>query len=183
MPQGMALSMSKRLFRHAEAFFRASKSSEKWGSSSCRTPFRVSRTHPSAPLTKGSPSFDRLKDPRPTAGGPFLTGIKRSWVRIFWRTRRIAGGARRSRRPRPRATGVGVSVPAPIWTGLRARYALLRFLLLPSRGGWRRPRRGGCRMELLLFSLPLTLPRRIRQRVAQRNARKEKQTKCVLAPR
>ena len=81
------------------------------------------------------------------------------------------------------ATGVGVSVPAPIWTGLRARYALLRFLLLPSRGGWRRPRRGGCRMELLLFSLPLTLPRRIRQRVAQRNARKEKQTKCVLAPR
>ena len=83
----------------------------------------------------------------------------------------------------PRATGVGVSVPAPIWTGLRARYALLRFLLLPSRGGWRRPRRGGCRMELLLFSLPLTLPRRIRQRVAQRNARKEKQTKCVLAPR
>ena len=79
----------------------------------------------------------------------------------------------------PRATGVGVSVPAPIWTGLRARYALLRFLLLPSRGGWRRPRRGGCRMELLLFSLP----RRTRQRVAQRNARKEKQTKCVLAPR
>ena len=83
----------------------------------------------------------------------------------------------------PRATGVGVSVPALIWTGLRARYALLRFLLLPSRGGWRRPRRGGCRMELLLFSLLLTLPRRIRQRVAQRNARKEKLVKCVLAPR
>ena len=79
----------------------------------------------------------------------------------------------------PRATGVGVSVPAPIWTGLRARYALLRFLLLPSRGGWRRPRRGGCRMELLLFSLP----RRTRQRVAQRNARKENLVKCVLAPR
>ena len=83
----------------------------------------------------------------------------------------------------PRATGVGVSVPAPIWTGLRARYALLRFPRLPSRGGWRRPRRGGCRMELLLFSLPLTLPRRIRQRVAQRNARKENLVKCVLAPR
>ena len=79
--------------------------------------------------------------------------------------------------------GGGESVPAPIWPCLRARYALLRFLLLPSRGGWRRPRRGGCRMELLLFSLPLTLPRRIRQRVAQRNARKEKQTKCVLALR
>ena len=80
-------------------------------------------------------------------------------------------------------TGVGVPVPAPIWPCLRARYALLRFLLLPSRGGWRRPRRGGCRMELLLFSLPLTLPRRIRQRVAQRNARKEKLVECILAPR
>ena len=59
-----SFSMAKKSFRHAEAFFRASKSSEKWGSSSCRTPFRVSRTHPSAPLTKDSPSFDRLKDPR-----------------------------------------------------------------------------------------------------------------------
>ena len=49
------LSVAKKSFRHAEAFFRASKSSEKWGSSSCRTPFRVSRTHPSAPLTKVSP--------------------------------------------------------------------------------------------------------------------------------
>ena len=83
----------------------------------------------------------------------------------------------------PRATGVGVSVPAPIWTGLRARYALLRFLLLPSRGGWRRPRRGGCRMELLLFSLPLTLPRRSRQRLAKRKAQKEKLVECILAPR
>ena len=58
------LSVAKKSFRHAEAFFRASKSSEKWGSSSCRTPFRVSRTHPSAPLTKGSRSFDRLKPRR-----------------------------------------------------------------------------------------------------------------------
>ena len=49
------LSVAKKSFRHAEAFFRASKSSEKWGSSSCRTPFRVSRTHPSAPLMKVSP--------------------------------------------------------------------------------------------------------------------------------
>ena len=31
--------MSKKSFRHAEAFFRPSKSSEKCGSSSCRTPF------------------------------------------------------------------------------------------------------------------------------------------------
>jgi len=31
--------VSKKSFRHDETFFRASKSSEKWGSSSCRTPF------------------------------------------------------------------------------------------------------------------------------------------------
>ena len=34
-----SFSVAKKSFRHAEAFFRASKSSEKWGSSSCRTPF------------------------------------------------------------------------------------------------------------------------------------------------
>ena len=34
-----SFSMAKKSFRHAEAFFRATKSSEKWGSSSCRTPF------------------------------------------------------------------------------------------------------------------------------------------------
>ena len=33
------VSVSKKSFRHAEAFFRPSKSSEKCGSSSCRTPF------------------------------------------------------------------------------------------------------------------------------------------------
>ena len=42
----------------------------------------------------------------------------------------------------PRATGVGVSVQAPILPGLRARYGLLRFLQLPSRGGWCPDRRG-----------------------------------------
>ena len=83
----------------------------------------------------------------------------------------------------PRATGVGVPVPAPILPGLRARYALLRFPQLPSRGGWFRRRRGGCRMEQFLFSLPLTLPRRTRQRVAKRNARKEKLVKCDFATR
>ena len=122
------------------------------------------------------------------AGG-FVQGMHPHF--LFQLAEKKTGRARSKRKGRldalrcsgpPRATGVGVSVPALIWTGLRARYALLRFLLLPSRGGWRRPRRGGCRMELLLFSLLLTLPRRIRQRVAQRNARKEKQTKCVLAP-
>ena len=47
------LSVAKKSFRHADRIFQNFKSSEKWGSSSCRTPFRVSRTHPSAPLTKG----------------------------------------------------------------------------------------------------------------------------------
>ena len=58
-----------------------------------------------------------------------------------------------------RATGGGGSVQAPIWPGLRARYTLLRFLQLPSRGGSCGGRRGGHRMELLLFSLPLAVPR------------------------
>ena len=31
-------------------------------------------------------------------------------------------------------------------------------LQLPSRGGWCRPRRGGRRIDLLLFSLPLAIP-------------------------
>ena len=41
-----------------------------------------------------------------------------------------------------RATGGGGSVQAPIWPGLRARYTLLRFLQLPSRGGSCGGRRG-----------------------------------------
>ena len=36
---------------------------------------------------------------------------------------------------------------------------------------------------LRLFPLPLTLPRRTRQRLAERKARKEEQIKCDLAPR
>ena len=56
----------------------------------------------------------------------------------------------------PRCTGVGVSVQAPIWAGLRARYDLLRFLILPSRGGWCRPCRGGHRIDQRRFPLPLT---------------------------
>ena len=51
----------------------------------------------------------------------------------------------------PRATGVGVSEPAPILPCLRARYNLLRFLQLLSRGGWCRPRRGA-RTHLTSFS-------------------------------
>ena len=56
-------------------------------------------------------------------------------------------------------TEVDVSVQAPILARLRARLGLLRFLGLPSRGGWCGGRRGGYRMELLLFSLPLAAPR------------------------
>ena len=93
---------------------------------------------------------------------------------------KIALGALRCSGPL-RATGVGVSVQAPIWTDRRARYALLRFLWLLTRGEWCRPRRGGHRIELLLFSLPLTPPRRTRQRVAKRNARKEELVKYGFA--
>ena len=48
-------------------------------------------------------------------------------------------------------TGVGVPVPAPIWPCLRARYALLRFPRLPSRGGWCGSCRGA-RTHLTSFS-------------------------------
>ena len=50
-----------------------------------------------------------------------------------------------------RATGGGGSVPAPIWPCLRARYALLRFPRLPSRGGWCGSCRGA-RTHLTSFS-------------------------------
>ena len=47
--------------------------------------------------------------------------------------------------------GGGESVPAPIWPCLRARYALLRFPRLPSRGGWCGGGRGA-RTHLTSFS-------------------------------
>ena len=70
-------------------------------------------------------------------------------------------------------------------------YSSMR-LILPSRGGWCGGRRGGHRIELLLFSLPLAW--RLTgagasphghpgERVAKRNARKEELVKCVLATR
>ena len=84
--------------------------------------------------------------------------------------------------------------------------------ILPSRGRWCGGGRGGHRIEFLLFSLPLAVPRGSwyngpmrasaptgrrkafgpvwyepprppGQRVAKRNARKEELVKCVLAPR
>ena len=70
---GIPFLRGEKSFRHAEAFFRTSRSSEKWGSSSCRTPFRVSRTHPSAPLAKGSHFGGRLRVSRrqKPSGYPF----------------------------------------------------------------------------------------------------------------
>ena len=81
----------------------------------------------------------------------FLFGLARKENGPCTVQREKALGALRCSGP-PRATGVGVSVPAPIWAGLRARYASSASLQLPSRGGWCRPRRGGHRIELLLFS-------------------------------
>ena len=52
-------------------------------------------------------------------------------------------------------TEVDVSVQAPIWACLRARYHLLRFLGLPSRGGWC----GSCRdarTHLNCFAFPVS---------------------------
>ena len=58
------LSVSKKSFRHAEAFFRASKSSEKWGSSSCRTPFPGFPHTPFRPVDESVPLFWQVQ------GGP-----------------------------------------------------------------------------------------------------------------
>ena len=52
-----SFSVAKKSFRHAEAFFRASKSSEKWGSSSCRTPFPGFPHTPFRPVDERFPLF------------------------------------------------------------------------------------------------------------------------------
>ena len=51
------VSVSKQSFRHAVAFFRTSKSSEKWGSSSCRTPFPGFPHTPFRPVDEGLSLF------------------------------------------------------------------------------------------------------------------------------
>ena len=63
-----SFSMAKKSFRHAEAFFRASKSSEKWGSSSCRTPFPGFPHTPFRPVDEivplwGQPHAGRAVEP------------------------------------------------------------------------------------------------------------------------
>ena len=72
------------------------------------------------------------------------TGRARSKEKNAWRTP-VRGPSVR--------TGGGGSVPAPIWADRRARLGLLRFLELPSRGGWCRRRRGGrCIASASLFA-------------------------------
>ena len=56
--------------------------------------------------------------------GPLLVLPKKRMRRARWKRKRRLCALRCS--GPPRATGVGVSVQAPIWPGLRARYALLR---------------------------------------------------------
>ena len=72
--------VSKKPFRHGETFFKASKSSEKWGSSSCRTPF------PGFPHTPFRPIGERLSlwgqtqgiPAAKAAGIPFSSSFLRS---------------------------------------------------------------------------------------------------------
>ena len=78
------------------------------------------------------------------------TGRARSKEKNAWRTP--------VRWPSVR-TGVGVSVRAPILPALRARLGFLRFLGLPSRGGWCSFVGVVVALPLLLFSLPLAVPR------------------------
>ena len=76
------LSVAEKSFRHAEAFFRASKSSEKWGSSSCRTPFPGFPHTPFRPVDESVPLFWQVQ------GGP--EHMLRSFLsfRLFFHRRR-----------------------------------------------------------------------------------------------
>ena len=76
-------------------------------------------------------------------GGPFRSCQKRNGPCTVQKKRPLRRAPARSRL---RATGVGGSVQAPILACLRARYHLLQFLGLPSRGGWCGGRRGGYRI-------------------------------------
>ena len=81
-------------------------------------------------------------------GGPFRSCQKRNGPCTVQKKRPLRRAPARSCL---RATGVGGSVQAPILACLRARYHLLRFLGLPSRGGWCGGRRGA-RSHLTSFS-------------------------------
>ena len=117
-----------------------------------RPPLSSSQSPLSSVSACGENCTCSLAPPLPTArgaaGAPFGLA-KRETGRARSKEKKRFGALRCS--GPPRATGVGVSVQAPIWPGLRARLSLLRFLRLPSRGGWCRPRRGA-RTHLSCFS-------------------------------
>ena len=88
------------------------------------------------------------------------TGLNPHFLFVLPKRKRAVHGPKRKALARSgavalRATGGGGSVQAPIWPGLRARYTLLRFLQLPSRGGWC----GSCRdarTHLNCFAFPVS---------------------------
>ena len=63
--------VSKKSFRHDETSFRASKSSERWGSSSCRTPFPGFPHTPFRPVDERFPLFGWPRNRRISCGGFF----------------------------------------------------------------------------------------------------------------
>ena len=99
----------------------------------------------------------------------FLVAPKRECAAPGGREKALRRGGLRQRRP-PAAGGGWLALPCR--SQGRKRTALGESLA-----------RGGSGIPLLRFPLPLTRPRRTSQRVATRNARKEKLVKCDLAPR
>ena len=99
----------------------------------------------------------------------FLVAPKRECAAPGGREKALRRGGLRQRRP-PAAGGGWLALPCRSQGRKR-----------PALGGVQA--RGCTGIPLLRFPLPLTLPRRTSQRVATRNARKEKLVKCDLAPR
>ena len=110
---------------------------------------RKVRSAPFPPAAKTAPAPLRLlSPPRGARRGPLSVLPQKRTRRA--RCKRKGAGRAPVQWPSAR-TGVGVPVPAPIWPCLRARYALLRFPRLPSRGGWCGSCRGA-RTHLTSFS-------------------------------
>ena len=140
------VSVSKKPFRHAEAFFRTSKSSEKWGSLSCRTPFpgfphtpfrpvdvprrpQAAESKPQPPLMGGRRAAARRgappaggKTPNPRRPGgivPPRPGVgKGAGPGGLWPPERRPGPAQREPRAGPRQ-GAAPTPPPGRWGGPR----------------------------------------------------------------